>query len=97
MDIAAQLRLIRTVRGQTLADIAAGTGLSISYMSDLERWRTNPSLETLEKIAVWHGLQLLVSFVGEMPGSVRVSKRDLEELHALTARLLATENNEENS
>ncbi len=88
MDIPAQLRLMRTVKGQTLADVATGTGLSISYLSDLERGRTNPSIETLEKIAEYHNMELFISFVGDMPNTVRVSISKLEELQALIKNLL---------
>lgn len=88
MDIPAQLRLMRTVKGQTLADVATGTGLSISYLSDLERGRTNPSIETLEKIATFHNMELFISFVGDMPNTVRVSIPKLEELQALIKNLL---------
>lgn len=88
MDIPAQLRLMRTVKGQTLSDVAAGTGLSISYLSDLERGRTNPSIETLEKIAVFHNMELFISFVGDVPDAVRVSIAKLEELQGLIKGML---------
>lgn len=90
MDIPSQLRLMRGVRGLTLAQVADGTGLSISYLSDLERGRTNPSIETLEKIATFHNMQLYISFVGDMPGTVRISRCDLENLRDTIARLLDT-------
>lgn len=94
MDIAAQLRLMRTVRGMTLADMAEATGLSISYMSDLERGRTNPSIETLEKIAECHNMKLFISFVGDMPGRVNVSVQELETLRDIVGRLLMSNKDE---
>lgn len=90
MDIPSQLRLMRGVRGLTLAQVAEGTGLSVSYLSDLERGRTNPSIETLEKIATFHNVRLYISFVGEMPDTVRISRRDLENLRDTIMRLLDT-------
>lgn len=88
MDIPAQLRFLRTVKGLTLAEVAQGTGLSISYMSDLERGRTNPSIETLEKIAAFHDLTLFISFVGDVPDTVRVAQKDLDSLKKLVHRIL---------
>ena len=92
MDIPAQLRLMRTVKGETLADVANGTGLSISYLSDLERGRTNPSIETLEKIAAYHNMKLFISFVGDVPNTVRVSIPKLEELQNLINGMMGNSN-----
>lgn len=87
MNIPSQLRLMRSVRGLTLADVATGTGLSVSYLSDLERGRTNPSIETLEKIATFYGVELFISFVGDIPDTVKVKTSDLQTLKALIERI----------
>jgi len=49
--LGAKLRAIRKHHGYTLADVGARTGLSVSFLSDVERGRTRPSLDTLEKLA----------------------------------------------
>ena len=44
------IKRIRKERGMTLKNVSEKTGLSISYLSDIERGRTEPSLKTLIKI-----------------------------------------------
>jgi len=46
-----RLRWLRWERDLTLADLSSATGLSISYLSDMERGRTLPTLATLYKLA----------------------------------------------
>ncbi|MFC2055644.1 helix-turn-helix domain-containing protein [Chloroflexota bacterium] len=46
-----RIRELRKIKGETLKSTSEGTDLSISYLSDIERGRTNPSLQTLETIA----------------------------------------------
>lgn len=70
------LRNIRTVRKQqkmTLAQVAEVTGLSISFLSDLERGRTNPSLSTLKRLAACYGVQ--VAYLLEEMGETMRMKR----------------------
>jgi transcriptional regulator with XRE-family HTH domain len=57
------LRAFRLTQGMTLAKMANQTGLSLSYLSDIERGRTSPSLKTIEKIASSFGARVLFSFV----------------------------------
>ena len=53
--LGARLRQLRKARGYTLLDVGAKTGLSVSFLSDVERGRTKPSLDTLEKLASTYG------------------------------------------
>lgn len=47
-----RIRKRRKARGWTLADLAEATGLSVPYLSDLERREgVNPTLETLSVLA----------------------------------------------
>lgn len=46
---------MRNQAGLTLKEAADGAGISLSYLSDLERGRTLPSLETLQSIANVYG------------------------------------------
>jgi len=50
------LRLLRKERGLTLKKLVARSGLSISYISDLEYGRASPSLVTLGELAAVRGL-----------------------------------------
>lgn len=48
------LRAVRKKRDLTLAQVAAQTGISLSYISDMERGRTAPSLDMLERLAQFY-------------------------------------------
>lgn len=56
MQLHERLRELRTERGLRLKDIAETAGISVPYLSDLERGRTNPSLETLQTLAGAYGI-----------------------------------------
>lgn len=51
MNVGKKIKSIRNIRGLTLKDLAEKTGLSISFISDIENGRRNPSPENLENIA----------------------------------------------
>jgi XRE family transcriptional regulator, regulator of sulfur utilization len=56
MKLHERLRELRQERGQRLKDVSEIAGISIPYLSDLERGRTNPSLETLQTLANAYGI-----------------------------------------
>lgn len=49
--LGATLRALRKKHKYTLADVGERVELSVSFLSDIERGRTRPSLETLTKLA----------------------------------------------
>lgn len=51
MKLNERLRELRSERGLRLKDVAETAGISVPYLSDLERGRTNPSLDTLQTLA----------------------------------------------
>ncbi len=51
MKLHERLRELRSERGLRLKDVAQTAAISVPYLSDLERGRTNPSLETLQTLA----------------------------------------------
>ncbi|ASN83438.1 helix-turn-helix domain-containing protein [Deinococcus ficus] len=51
MRLHERLRELRSERGLRLKDIAERCGVSVPYLSDLERGRANPSLDTLQTLA----------------------------------------------
>lgn len=74
MELHERLRELRTERGLRLKDVAARADISVPYLSDLERGRTNPSLDTLITLArayeiTVHDLLASVNFYGEKTGS----------------------------
>lgn len=56
MQLGARLRQLRKQHRLTLVDLGEQTKLSVSFLSEIEREQTNPSLETLEKIGKGYGL-----------------------------------------
>ena len=62
-DINLELRVLRSVHKIPLRVLAERTGLSISYLSDLEHGRTAPSLKTVEKIADAYNMDIDIVFV----------------------------------
>lgn len=61
-NIGERIRTERRKRGFTLKHIAAGTGLSKSYLSNLERGLTEPTVSVLKKISTQLQLSLLELF-----------------------------------
>ena len=51
MTIGQRIREIRRRRDKTLKEVAEASGLSLTYLSDVERGRTQPSLKTLQRLA----------------------------------------------
>lgn len=54
----------------TLAQAAAKIGISMSYLSDLERGRTEPSLEVMRRLAEFYGLEVTHIRVVELEAEV---------------------------
>ena len=63
-----RLRQVRKKRRLTLADVSKSTGISVSFLSDIERGRTKPSLESLDKLADLYGMTMseLLEGVGKV-------------------------------
>lgn len=56
MNLGDRIRQIRQNRSQTLKDVSAASGLSISYISDIEHGRSMPTLIALGAIAGAFGM-----------------------------------------
>jgi DNA-binding transcriptional MerR regulator/quercetin dioxygenase-like cupin family protein len=69
--IAQELLRLRQVHGLTLADVAAKTGVSISFLSSLERGYAKPSIATLQKLAKLYETNVL-SFFGQRDDARRL-------------------------
>jgi transcriptional regulator with XRE-family HTH domain len=54
-----ELRAERTSQGRRLTDVAAGAGVSMQYLSEVERGLKEPSSEVLEAVAGELGLRLV--------------------------------------
>lgn len=58
MLLGQRIRELRSRKGETLKETSRGVDLSVSYLSDIERGRTKPSLQTLEALARYFGMSL---------------------------------------
>ncbi len=59
MKLGEKLRMLRkSTRKLTLSEVAEKTGFSVSFLSDLERGQTRPSLETLEKLSKFYKVSM---------------------------------------
>ena len=74
-EVGARLRGLRRQRGATLAEVSAGTGVSVSTLSRLESGTRRPTLELLLPLAKAYGVTL-DDLVGAPPtGDPRVHLR----------------------
>ena len=74
-EVGARLRALRQRRGATLAEVSAGTGVSVSTLSRLESGARRPTLELLLPLARAYGVTL-DDLVGAPPtGDPRVHMR----------------------
>lgn len=76
VDVGERLRRVRRLRRLTLRDVAERAGVSESFVSQVERGRTSPSVASLQRISAALGLAVSDLFAengGERP---RVLRRD---------------------
>ena len=57
-NLANEIKSKRKQIGLSIADVAQSTGLSRSYLYEIERGRTNPSLEVMNRIQDVLGVQI---------------------------------------
>jgi len=96
MNFGRAIKLVRTQRNMSQADLASRAGLSVSYVSMLERGQRDPNLTSIEKIA--GALEVPVSilmFLAAEPNEIKsISPELAEKLSAVTLDLLRTHENE---
>lgn len=83
MEIGHALRVCRSARSFSLAELAERTGLSQSYLSMMESGKREPTLSTLEKVARALTVPTPVLLF------IAAEKEDLEGLDAETASRLS--------
>jgi transcriptional regulator with XRE-family HTH domain len=59
-EIGKKLRLLRKENKQTLANVSDRLGISVSFLSDMELGRTQPSLATVNQLANFYGVDALL-------------------------------------
>jgi len=70
--VAKKLLDLRREQGLTLAEVAQRTGLSVSFLSSLERGYSNASIATLQKLARLYETNVLAFFAEEEDGTRRL-------------------------
>jgi DNA-binding transcriptional MerR regulator/uncharacterized RmlC-like cupin family protein len=96
ISIAKHLRKLRRQRGMTLSQAAKGTDLSVSFLSSLECGKTNASVATLQKLAVFYGTNVQSFFGPSQKSLKRVTPRIRKQLSnepGVNIELLALGNN----
>src|SRR6202790_1334571 len=79
-----RFRRLRTRRGLSLAQVARATGLSVGFLSALERGQMRSSIATLRRVARYYRTNILSLFepAGENPRLVRPAQRKILETNA---------------
>lgn len=79
-----RFRRLRARRGLSLAQVARATGVSIGFLSSLERGQMRSSVATLRRIARFYGTNILSLFEtsGEAPRLVQPQQRKILETNA---------------
>ena len=73
-----RLRAIRQLRRKTLKDVAGAAGISESFLSQLERGRTNATIATLQRLSTALGIEVSDLFTTNTPRP-RVQRREARE------------------
>jgi transcriptional regulator with XRE-family HTH domain len=81
IELGERLRAIRQLRRRTLKEIAGTAGISESFLSQLERGRTNATIATLQRISTALGIEVSDLFATDSPRP-RVLRRDAREFVA---------------
>lgn len=80
------IKSLRKANDLTLAQLAEQSDLSVSYISDIEKGRTLPTIETLDRLLIALGTTLTLGTQADYipPGYVWVSREMLHRLAAIT-------------
>jgi transcriptional regulator with XRE-family HTH domain len=79
MTIGKTIKNVRKKKGLKLRELSERTGISISFLSDIENGRSNPSVKRLKRIA--DGLGTTLKYLLEGEGSIH--DYDMDELKQL--------------
>src|ERR687887_1221693 len=81
VELGERLRAIRHLRRRTLKEVAGAAGVSESFLSQLERGRTNATIATLQRLATALGIDVSDLF-GATASRPRVLRRDARDFVA---------------
>jgi transcriptional regulator with XRE-family HTH domain len=86
-----RVRTLRKQRGMSLRELAAATGVSPALVSQVERGATDPSLNTIRKLAAVLGADLATLFAEAPPPAVHHSRPGHRPLLSAGAGLMSYE------
>ncbi len=75
-SIGARIRDVRVNRGLTLEQVSADTGLSVSFLSMVERNKASISVDNLEKLARYFQIHIVHFFNSPEENAVMVTRRE---------------------
>ena len=78
LGLGVRLRELRQGAGLTLADAASAAGLSVGYLSDVERGRRLPTLDALDRLCLASGTLAVHALAGVFPFGSAVPSVGLE-------------------
>src|SRR5579862_7792697 len=78
IELGERIRAIRQLRRRTLKEIATAAGISESFLSQLERGRTNATIATLQRLSTALGIEVSDLFTTNTPRP-RVLRREARE------------------
>src|SRR3954453_1715089 len=81
VELGERVRAIRQLRRKTLKEVAGAAGISESFLSQLERGRTNATIATLQRLPTALGIDLSDLFAAPAPRP-RVLRRDARDFVA---------------
>lgn len=81
VELGERLRAIRQLRRKTLKEVAGAAGISESFLSQLERGRSNATIATLQRLATALGIDVSDLFGASAPRP-RVLRRDARDFVA---------------
>jgi transcriptional regulator with XRE-family HTH domain len=75
-NLGLRIRELRKSHHLTLEQVSADTGLSVSFLSMLERDKVSVSVDNLEKLAHYYQIHMVNFFSGEEQSPVLVTRRE---------------------
>jgi transcriptional regulator with XRE-family HTH domain len=75
-DLGSRLRALRRSRGVSLADVAEGTGISPSFLSMVEKGKSDITISRLMRLVHWFGVSVADLVQEPNPSPVQVVRSD---------------------
>src|SRR4051812_45542947 len=93
LNLGKAIKLLRTARGQSLAQLAIASGVGVPFLSLVESGERQPSLVTLRRISTGLGIppELLILVAQEGAGSLRSHDDIVAGLAGALARVAAAQ------